>query len=100
MFVHRGRFEVPLASAISRTYRVGQHLPLNRVDKAVAEGRTAVGLAPADPRTHLSLALALIRAGQRDGARRELQEAIELAEPKPVFRNVVVRAQLELERLK
>lgn len=100
IFVHRGRFEIPLAAAISRTYRVGQLLRLNRVDEAVAEGRMAVGLATADPRTHLSLALALLRTGQRDEARRELQEALDLAKPKPVFRNVEVRAQLELDRLK
>ena len=100
IFVYRGRFEIPLASAISRTYRVGQLLRLNRVDEALAEGQTAVELAPADPRTQLSLALALIRAGQREEARRKLQEAIELARPNPIFRNVEVRALLEIERLK
>ncbi len=99
IFVYRGRFEIPLAAAISHTYRVGQFLRLNCVDEALAEGRTAVELAPADPRTHLSLGLALIRAGQKDAARRELETAIELAKPNPVFRNAEVRAQQEIERL-
>ncbi len=99
VFVYRGRFEIPLASAISRTYRVGQFLRLNQVNEAVAEGRAAVELAPADPRTHLSLGLALIRAGQKDEARREFEIVIELAKPNPVFRNAEVRALQEIERL-
>ncbi len=99
VLVYRGRFEIPLASAISRTYRVGQFLRLNQVNEAVAEGRAAVELAPADPRTHLSLGLALIRAGQKDEARREFEIVIELAKPNPVFRNAEVRALQEIERL-
>ena len=99
IFVYRGRFEIPLASAISRSYRVGQFLRLNRVDEAVKEGQMAVDLAPADSRTHLSLALALVRAGKIDEARRELGKTIELAKPNPVFRNIEVRAQQEVERL-
>ena len=100
IFVYRGRFEIPLATAISHTYRVGQLLRSNRVDEAVVAGRKAVELASADPRTHLSLGLALIRAGHRDEARRELEKALELAQPRPVFRNAAVRARQEIERLK
>ncbi len=99
IFVYRGRFEIPLAAAISHTYRAGQFLRLNRVGEAVAEGQTAVELAPSDPRTHLSLGLALIRAGQKVDARRELETAIKLAKPNPVFRNAEVRAQQEIGRL-
>ena len=100
IFVYRGRFEIPLAAAISRTYRVGQFLRLNRVEEAVAEGQTAIELAPGDPRTHLSLGLALIRAGQKDEARRELETTVELAKPNPVFRNLEVLARQELEKLR
>jgi tetratricopeptide (TPR) repeat protein len=99
IFVYRGRFEIPLAAAISHTYRAGQFLRLNRVDEAVAEGREAIALAPGDPRTHLSLGQALVRGGQNDEGRRELEQAIELAKPQSVFRNVEVRAQQELRRL-
>jgi len=99
-WVYRGRFEIPLASAISHSYRAGQLLRFNRIDEAVQEGRTATELAPGDPRTHLSLAMALVRTGQRDEARRELEKTIELSRPSAVFRNVEVRAQLELDRLK
>jgi hypothetical protein len=99
IFVYRGRFEIPLGAAISHTYRVGQLLRLNRVDEAVAEGREAIGIAPGDPRTHLSLGLALVRAGQKDEARQEFEQTIELTKSSPVFRNVEVRAQQELRRL-
>ena len=99
VLVYRGRFEIPLAAAISRTHRVGQFLRLNQVNEALTEGRAAVELAPADPRTHLSLSLALIRAGQKDEARRELETAIELAKPNPVFRNAEVQARQEIARL-
>ena len=99
IFVYRGRFEIPLAAAISHTYRAGQFLRLNRVDEAVAEGREAIALAPGDPRTHMSLGLALVRGGQKDEGRREFEQAIELAKSQTVFRNVEVRAQQELRRL-
>jgi tetratricopeptide (TPR) repeat protein len=81
------------------TYRAGQFLRLNRVDEAIAEGREAVRLAPGDPRTHLSLGLALVRAEQKDEGRREFEQAGELAKSQTVFRNVEVRAQQELRRL-
>ena len=100
IFVYRGRFEIPLAAAISHTHRAGQFLRLNRVEEAVAEGRKAVEFGSGDPRTHLSLGLALVRAGQKDEAQRELETAIELAKPNPAFRNAEGRARQEIERLK
>lgn len=100
IFVYRGRFEIPLAAAISHTYRVGQFLRLNQVQEAVADGRRAIELAPYDSRTHLSLGIALARAGQKDEARRELETTVELAKPNPVFRNVEVLARQELEKLR
>jgi hypothetical protein len=99
IFVYRGRFEIPLASAMSHSYRSGQFLRMNRVDEAIQEARISIDLAPFDPRVHLSLALALVRAGQKDEARRELDQTLELSKPNTVFRNVEVRAQQELERL-
>lgn len=97
--VYRGRFEIPVAAAMSRAYRSGQFLAINQTAEAVAEGRQAVELAPADSRTHLALGLALLRDGQKQEARREFQTTIELAKNKPVFRQAEVRAALELERL-
>jgi tetratricopeptide (TPR) repeat protein len=99
IFVYQGRFEVPLAAALSHAERANRLIILNRFEEAVAEGQTAVELAPTDPRTRLSLGMALIRAGQKDEARQELEKAIELAKPNPVFRNAEVRAQQEIELL-
>jgi len=90
IFVYRGRFEVPLAAAISHTHRSGQFLRLNQVNEAVAEGRKAIELGAGDPRTHLSLGLALVRSGQKDEARRELETAFEKAKSNPTFRNAEV----------
>ncbi|MCA1621800.1 MAG: glycosyltransferase family 39 protein [Acidobacteria bacterium] len=98
--VYRGRFEVPLAAAMSHAYRSGQFLRAGGVAEAVAEGRAAVGLGGGDPRTHLALGLALARAGQKEEARGEFGAAAEMAARDPVFRNAEVRARQELERLR
>lgn len=99
ILVFRGRFEIPVAAAMSRAYRSGQFLRINEIERAVAEGQTAVEFAPDDSRTHLALGLALLRAGQKEAARREFEKTIELAKNKPAFRLAEVRAALELERL-
>ena len=100
IFVYRGRFEIPLAAALSHATRADQFVRLNRLEEAIADGRKAVELAPDDSRTHLSLGIALARAGQKDEARREFETAIELAKSTSVFRNAEVRARQELEKLK
>jgi tetratricopeptide (TPR) repeat protein len=101
VFVYRGRFEIPLAAALSRAARASQFVRLNRFDEAVDEGRMAVELAPSDPRPHLSLGSALARAGRTDEARRELELAIETGKSDPaLFRITEIRARQELGRLK
>lgn len=98
-FVYRGRFEVPLAAAMSRVHRSGYFLRMNDVDQAISEGRQAAQLGPDDPRTHLALGLALTRGGQKEEARSELDKAAELAKPDVRFRNQEVRARQELGRI-
>ena len=98
--VYRGRFEVPLAAAMSYAYRSAQLLRSKRTDEAVTDGRRAVELGGDDPRTHLALGLALVRAGQKEEAARELEFAAASAARDPVYRNAEVRALLELERLR
>lgn len=100
ILVYRGRFEIPVAAAMSHAYRSGQFLQINQTEQAVAEGQRAVELAPNDSRTHLALGLAFLRAGQREEARREFETTIELAKNKPTFRHAEVRATLEIDRLK
>jgi hypothetical protein len=99
ILVFRGRFEIPVAAAMSRAHRSGQFLRINQIEQAVAEAQTAVEFAPHDSRTRLALGLALLRAGQKEEARREFEKTIELAKNKPFFRLSEVRATLELERL-
>lgn len=99
IFVYRGRFEVPLAAAMSRVHRSGYFLRASDVDNAIAEGRQAAELGPDDPRTHLALGQALARSGQKEEARSELAKAAELANADVRFRNQEVRARQELERI-
>ena len=99
-FVYRGRFEVPLAAAMSRVHRSNHFLRTNDMDQAIAEGRQAVELGPDDPRTHLALGSALSRGGHKDEARRELEIAADLARTDSRFRNVEVWAQQGLEKLR
>lgn len=99
-FVYRGRFEVPLASAISRVHRSNHFLRVNDLAQAIVEGRLAVELAPNDPRPHLALGLALNRSGQKEEARSELENAAEMAKADSRFRNAEVRARQELDRMR
>ena len=98
-FVYRGRFEVPVAAAMSHAHRSGHFLRTNHLEEALAEGRMAVELATADPRTHLALGLALARTGEKERARAELETVRDLAKADSRFRNAEVRAQQELRRM-
>ncbi|HQU85064.1 MAG TPA: phospholipid carrier-dependent glycosyltransferase [Pyrinomonadaceae bacterium] len=100
ILVYQGRFEVPLAAAMSHAYRSGQFLRLGQTENAIAEGEKAVALGGEDPRPHIALGVALVRVGQKDAARAEFQKALELARKNiGTFRTQEVRAALELERL-
>jgi hypothetical protein len=99
-YIYRGRFEVPLAAAISHAVRSSHFLRVKDVDAAVTEGREAVRLGAGDPRTHLALGLALGRAGQNEEAIHELETAARQGKADPRFRNAEVRAQREIDRLK
>ena len=99
-YVYRGRFEIPLAAAISRVHRSNHFLRVNDIEQAISEAHQAIELAPNDPRPHLSLGLALVRNGQKEEARRELEKTAELAGADSRFRNQEVRAKQELEKLR
>ena len=98
-YIYRGRFEIPVAAAMSRAHRSGHFLRTNHLEEALAEGRMAVELATADPRTHLALGLALARTGQKEQARTELETVRDLAKADSRFRNAEVRAHQELRRM-
>lgn len=99
-YVYRGRFEVPLAAAMSRVHRANHFLRVNDIDQAIAESRQAVEFASNDPRPHFALGSALSRTEQKDEARRELETAAALAKEDPRFRNAEVQARQELEKLR
>jgi hypothetical protein len=101
IFVYRGRFEVPLASALSYIARSQQLVRMNRFDEAIGDARQAINLLPDDARSHYALGVALARADQRDEARREFETTIQLAKLNPaIFRQAEMRARAELEQLK
>jgi hypothetical protein len=99
-YVYQGRFEIPLAAAISRVHRSDYFRRADQIEEAIAEAQEAVANAPDDPRPHLALGRALVRAGQKAEARQELETAVNLAKPEPRFRNHEVWARQELERMK
>lgn len=100
IFVYRGRFDMRVASALSRVIRASQFLRLKRFDEAIAEGRAAVEIAPEDARTHLSLAFAFLRAVRQAEARSEFEAVIEASKTSPTqFRTQEVIARRELELL-
>jgi len=99
IYVYCGRFEIPLAAAMSHVHRADYFLRADDVDQAIREGREATEFGPRDPRTHLALGLSLVRGGQKNEARIELDKATELASADVRFRNQEVRARQELERM-
>jgi hypothetical protein len=98
-YVYRGRFEIPLAAAISRFHRANHFLRVNDIEQAINEARQAIELVPDDPRPHLSLGQALARNGQKEEAQSELKKAAEFGKADSRFREYEVRARRELERL-
>jgi len=100
IFVYRGRFEVRLAAAISHAQRATELVRLNRIDEALVDARRAVELADYDPRPHLALGYALLRAGDHTGATAEFELVLETARGNPsLFRNANAHARHELENL-
>jgi hypothetical protein len=100
IFVYRGRFEIPLAAALSHAARAMHLVRLNRIEEALRDADAAIKLAPEDPRPHLALGSALLRAEKINEARSEFEAVIETAKSNPaLFRNAENSARRELERL-
>jgi tetratricopeptide (TPR) repeat protein len=100
IFVYRGRFELPLASALSYASRAQQLLQRNRFDEAVADARQAAEIAPNDARIRFALGTVLARSEQPDEARREFETTIKLAQAnRAMFEQVERRARAELAAL-
>jgi hypothetical protein len=101
VFVYNGRFQVPLAAALSHARRAQQLVRRERFEEAVADGRRAVELAPNDPRTHFWLGMALANAKQTEDARSELKMSIQLSQTNVDYAlgGLRPKAERELKRL-
>jgi tetratricopeptide (TPR) repeat protein len=77
--VYRGSFQVPLASAQSRTWKVLTLVSQGNFDAAVAEARAAESLAPQSVDMQFLLGRALKAAGRPDEARQVFEMARHLA---------------------
>jgi hypothetical protein len=85
ILVFRGRFEVPLAAALSYAGRSDQLLGWSRYAESLQDARQAVELGPNDPRTHWALAGACARNGLAGESRQEVEAAKRLAYAGPVY---------------
>ena len=92
----RGRFDVPLATALSYGTRAGQLLGWGRARAALDDARTAVELGPDDPRTRRVLAAALARNGLQADAHRE-EETAKRLKPGPIAGEMILQADAVLQ---
>lgn len=96
VFVFDGKFELPLAAAISRVQKA-QNLAHNKqLEQALLEAQAAVGLAPDAIQTNLALADVLVEMGQLQQARESYEKALHLA--KTVEPEFQIRSVPDIER--
>jgi tetratricopeptide (TPR) repeat protein len=79
VFVFDGHFDVPLASAITRTQKANNYLAAKQLDQALVEAQAAVTLAPNSVQTQLILGDVLKVMGQVEQARLAYEKALMLA---------------------
>lgn len=96
VFVFDGRFEVPLASALSRVQKAQNLLADGQGEQALSEAQAATALAPEAVQTRMMLGDALAALGRHDEARAEYAKALSLAKTiEPEFQ---VRSIPDIER--
>jgi 4-amino-4-deoxy-L-arabinose transferase-like glycosyltransferase len=79
VFVFDGRFEIPLASALSHVQKAQNLLVAKQPEQALVEAQAAVTLAPNAVQTQLMLGDALGEMGQAEEARSAYEKALVLA---------------------
>jgi len=97
VLVFRGRFDLPLAFALSQINRARALSKEGHVAEAVDAARKAVGLAPGFFLSHAELARSLTAANRFEDARREYQSALSLAGSRHAEYNEHDLVQLETE---
>ena len=79
VFVFDGKFDLPLAAAISKVQKAQNLAQAKQLDQALQEAQAAVELAPDAIQTQLALGDILREAGQPQQARKSYERALELA---------------------
>ena len=91
VFVFDGKFDLPLAAAISKVQKARNLAEAKQLDHALQEAQAAVALAPDSIHTQLALGDILLAMGQSQQARANYEKALELAktiEPEFQLRSV------------
>jgi 4-amino-4-deoxy-L-arabinose transferase-like glycosyltransferase len=96
VFVFDGKFDMPLAAAISKVQKAQNLAQANQLDQALQEAQAAVALAPDSIRTQLALGDILLAMGQPQQARASYERALELA--KTVEPEFQIRSVPEIEQ--
>ena len=79
VFVFEGKFDMPLAAAISKVQKAYNLAQNKQLDQALQEAQAAVALAPDSIQTQLALGDILLEMGQAQHARASYEKALELA---------------------
>jgi len=79
VFVFDGKFDLPLAAAISKVQKAQNLARAKQLDQALQEAEAAVALAPDSIQTQLALGDILLEMGQPQRARTSYEKALELA---------------------
>jgi 4-amino-4-deoxy-L-arabinose transferase-like glycosyltransferase len=96
VFVFDGKFDMPLAAAISKVQKAQNLAQAKQLDQALQEAQVAVALAPDSIRTQLALGDILLEMGQPQQARVSYEKAFELAKTiEPEFQ---IRSVPEIEQ--
>lgn len=80
VFVFDGKFDLPLAAAISKVQKARNLAQEKQLDQAFREAQEAVALAPDSIQTQLALGDILLEMGQPQQARLVYEKALELAQ--------------------
>jgi tetratricopeptide (TPR) repeat protein len=96
VFVFDGKFDVPLASAISKVQKAQNLAQAKQLDAALQEAQAAVALAPDSVDTQLALGDILGAMDQPQQARTNYEKALQLA--KTIEPDFQIRRVPEIER--
>ncbi len=80
VFVFDGKFDLPLAAAISKVQKARNLVEAKQLDQALQEAQAAVALAPDSIQTQLALGDILLERGQPQQARTIYEKALALAQ--------------------